>query len=86
MFPSNSLQINPQIAQFTTEFPLAGVAPEISDRGAGASDSGAKMTEKLCFRVRYFSPPARTQFSSDGRGLDASEGAVVPLALPWRHH
>ena len=30
---------------------MAWVAPEISDRGAGASDRGAKMTEKWCLHA-----------------------------------
>ena len=44
-----------------------GWRQKFSDRGAGASDRGAKKTEKWCFRG-YFAKfaPTRTKISSDG--------------------
>ena len=39
-----------------------GWRQKFSDRGAGASDKGAKMIEKLCFRALFSKiPPTRTQ-------------------------
>ena len=70
---------------------IAVVAPEIFRQGAGASDRGAKMTEKLSFRATFckISSDETSKFPPTG-GLDASDkGAVAPssppLAPPLRH-
>ena len=64
-----------------------GWCQKFSDRGAGASDRGAKMTEKLCFRALFcqISSDKDPEFPPTG-GLDASDGGggCSPLALPWR--
>ena len=54
-----------------------GWRQKFSDRGAGASDRGAKMTERWCFRALF------CQISSDGG--PPTEVGCSPLALPWRH-
>ena len=56
-----------------------GWCQKLSDRGAGASDRGAEMTEKWCFRTLL------CQISSDENPKFFPTGAVAPLALPWRH-
>ena len=54
-----------------------GVAPEFSDRGAGASDRGAKITEKWCFHALFcqISSYENPKFPPTG-GLDASDGGL----------
>ena len=60
-----------------------GWRQKFSDRGAGASDRGAKMTEKWCFCGLFcqISSDENPEFSPTG-GLDASDGggggAVAP--------
>ena len=51
---------------------LPGVVPEISDRGAGASDRGSKMIEKGRFRALF------CQISSDENQNFLRRGAVAP--------
>ena len=59
-----------------------GWRQKLSERGAGASDRGAEMTEKWCFRALFcqISSEENPKFPPTG-GIDASNGgggAVAP--------
>ena len=65
---------------------IQGWCQKFSNRGAGASNKGAKMTEKWCFRALF------CQISSDenrkfpptgGARFFRRRGGCSPLTLPW---
>ena len=72
---------------WTDKSPCQGWRQKFSDRGAGASDRGAKMTEKWCFRALFcqISSDEDQKISSDGGARCPRQGGCSPLALPWRH-
>ena len=58
---------------------------KFSDRGAGASDRGAKMTEKWCFRALFcqISSDENPEFPpTDGGARCLRRGAVAPPSPP----